>query len=487
MKRFNLRYNLLVITVLVLFVWAVAADIPFTFKAGDLISADQMNQNFAALNNGKQELIKGTCAAGSSIRVIATDGSVTCEVDDIGTGAGDAGVDAINGMTGAVTLQAGDNITIDDSQQGQIKISSSSAGGSYSADNSSLTLTGTTFSIKDAGVTAGKIALPLALSSASDNGAIFSVTNSGTSDAIGVLGRSGAAFLIAPDFNAGVLGDSKAGNGVVGASESYRGVSGFSVSGTGVYGASKSSIGIYGESESADGVSGVSQSGSGVFGASVSSIGVFGRSSSDSGVSGVSSEGTGVSGLSLTKEGVLGTSSSGIGVKGTSTSNYGIYGESSTTNAVYGVTVGTETNATAIAGTSDNGYAAYFEAGSGAGLATCTFHAGKTDWDCSSDRNLKENFEAVNSTRILEAVVTMPVTTWNMKGSTIRQLGPTAQDFYAAFNLGDSDKSINNTDARGVAFAAIQGLYQLVQEQSQFIQAQEKRIANLETQLTATR
>jgi hypothetical protein len=49
MKRSNLKYKLLVIAVLVLLVWAVAADIPFTFKAGDLISADQMKQNFAAL------------------------------------------------------------------------------------------------------------------------------------------------------------------------------------------------------------------------------------------------------------------------------------------------------------------------------------------------------------------------------------------------------------------------------------------------------
>jgi trimeric autotransporter adhesin len=71
----------------------------------------------------------------------------------------------------------------------------------------------------------------------------------------------------------------------------------------------------------------------------------------------------------------------------------------------------------------------------------------------------------------------MPVTT-TMKGSTIRQLGPTAQVFYTAFNLGDNGKSINNTDAQGVALAAIQGLDQLVQEQ----QAQ---IEELKSQLSA--
>ena len=35
--------------------------------------------------------------------------------------------------------------------------------------------------------------------------------------------------------------------------------------------------------------------------------------------------------------------------------------------------------------------------------------------------------------------------------------GPMAQDFYAAFGLGNSDKSIGLLDASGVALAAIQG------------------------------
>lgn len=39
-----------------------------------------------------------------------------------------------------------------------------------------------------------------------------------------------------------------------------------------------------------------------------------------------------------------------------------------------------------------------------------------------------------------------------------------AQDFYTAFGLGDSDKAISTIDLDGVALAAIQGLYQVVQE-----------------------
>ena len=50
--------------------------------------------------------------------------------------------------------------------------------------------------------------------------------------------------------------------------------------------------------------------------------------------------------------------------------------------------------------------------------------------------------------------------TWNLKSQdpAIRHIGPMAQDFYAAFNVGEDDKHINSVDADGVALAAIQGL-----------------------------
>jgi hypothetical protein len=82
-------------------------------------------------------------------------------------------------------------------------------------------------------------------------------------------------------------------------------------------------------------------------------------------------------------------------------------------------------------------------------------------WSSLSDRDAKENFQGVDPEYVLEQVVQMPVSTWNYIGEAegIRHLGPMAQDFYAAFGLGDSERYINTLDADGVALAAIQGLY----------------------------
>ena len=57
-------------------------------------------------------------------------------------------------------------------------------------------------------------------------------------------------------------------------------------------------------------------------------------------------------------------------------------------------------------------------------------------------------------------------------------IGPNAQEFAAAFGVGESDKYINMVDAFGVALTAIQGLHQLAAEQ-------EARLATLESRLAA--
>lgn len=88
-----------------------------------------------------------------------------------------------------------------------------------------------------------------------------------------------------------------------------------------------------------------------------------------------------------------------------------------------------------------------------------------------SDRNIKENFQEIDPQEILEKVAALPITRWNYiadKEDT-PHLGPMAQDFYAAFGLGDDDKRIPLMDNSGVALTAIQGLHQVVQAKDRMI------------------
>jgi hypothetical protein len=108
--------------------------------------------------------------------------------------------------------------------------------------------------------------------------------------------------------------------------------------------------------------------------------------------------------------------------------------------------------------------------------------SGSGSWSSLSDRNAKENFQPVDCRQILERVAALPVTTWNYKTQppTIRHIGPMAQDFAAAFSVGENDHSISTVDADGVALAAIKGLYEELQTQKARNDALEKRIAELE-------
>ncbi len=86
---------------------------------------------------------------------------------------------------------------------------------------------------------------------------------------------------------------------------------------------------------------------------------------------------------------------------------------------------------------------------------------------CVSDRNLKHDLEPVDPDAVLERVSRMPITTWSYKSDdpSVRHMGMMAQDFYGEFGLGNTDKAFNPIDAHGVEMAAIQALYQRMQEQ----------------------
>ena len=106
---------------------------------------------------------------------------------------------------------------------------------------------------------------------------------------------------------------------------------------------------------------------------------------------------------------------------------------------------------------------------------------GSGAWANLSDASSKSNIAAVDPRQVLEKVASLPVSTWNYNSQdpSVLHLGPTAQDFFAAFGLGGDDTHISTIDPSGVSLAAIQGLYQLVQQQGEQIQ-------QLQTQLDAS-
>ena len=81
-------------------------------------------------------------------------------------------------------------------------------------------------------------------------------------------------------------------------------------------------------------------------------------------------------------------------------------------------------------------------------------------WTNSSDVNRKHLFESISGEDVLQHVAAMPVQQWSYKAedASVRHLGPTAQDFWAAFHLGAGETAIATVDADGVSLLAIQAL-----------------------------
>jgi hypothetical protein len=117
----------------------------------------------------------------------------------------------------------------------------------------------------------------------------------------------------------------------------------------------------------------------------------------------------------------------------------------------------------------------------------CLLAAGGGSWSCGSDRNNKANFGAVDGVAVLDTLMGLPITTWNYttQDAAIRHMGPMAQDFYAAFGLGEGETTITGVDADGVALAAIQGLYTVVQERDAEIAALKAAQAETDARLAA--
>ena len=97
----------------------------------------------------------------------------------------------------------------------------------------------------------------------------------------------------------------------------------------------------------------------------------------------------------------------------------------------------------------------------------------------TSDRNQKEEIIDIEQDELLQSLKDLPIYEWQYRGKERRHIGPMAQDFHAAFGLGDDDKTIATIDADGIALAAIQAQQELIEEQSLRIDQQTAIIESL--------
>ncbi|MGD9902135.1 MAG: tail fiber domain-containing protein [Vicinamibacterales bacterium] len=105
-----------------------------------------------------------------------------------------------------------------------------------------------------------------------------------------------------------------------------------------------------------------------------------------------------------------------------------------------------------------SGGAAFFSnATSTTGVRLAT---GGSQWLTISDVSTKHRFRELDGDDVLARIAAMPVTEWSYKAQddAVRHIGPTAQDFHAAFGLGEDPLRIGTLDADGVALAAVRAL-----------------------------
>jgi len=104
--------------------------------------------------------------------------------------------------------------------------------------------------------------------------------------------------------------------------------------------------------------------------------------------------------------------------------------------------------------------------------------SGSNSWASVCDSANKEDFRPVDRRTLLDKVAALRVRNYKMKDQNdgTRHIGPVAQDFHAAFGVGENNTSINLSDADGVTLAAVQALYDE-------LMSDKARIAQLEAEL----
>ena len=111
---------------------------------------------------------------------------------------------------------------------------------------------------------------------------------------------------------------------------------------------------------------------------------------------------------------------------------------------------------------------------------------GSNAWSIASDRALKEDFQDIDKQQVLAKVRQLPIQNWKLKDEdgNVRHVGPVAQDFHAAFQLGSDERFIHTGDAVGVSLVAIQALTEQNQTLTKRVDILQQENAGLRKQLS---
>ncbi len=128
-----------------------------------------------------------------------------------------------------------------------------------------------------------------------------------------------------------------------------------------------------------------------------------------------------------------------------------VWGDSSTSDYVDSASANSWTIRAA------GGYRLFSNAAGSIGAALAP---GDSAWSALSDRESKREIQPLDGGVVLAKLATLPVCSWQYRDDPAGRThyGPIAQDFHAAFGLGNDERMINTGDLDGVALAAIQGL-----------------------------
>jgi hypothetical protein len=117
--------------------------------------------------------------------------------------------------------------------------------------------------------------------------------------------------------------------------------------------------------------------------------------------------------------------------------------------------------------------------------STGAFLSGGGAWTNASDVALKNDFKEMDAYDVLNKIARLPIRSWSYKAEdpSVRHVGPTAQDFRAAFGLGNAETSIATVDADGISLLGIQALEKRTRELERENKELRARLERLEAAL----